>query len=646
MKKVLTSGLMIFMTLFLQAADHKQDILLTIGKQTVPLEEFKYIYERNNSNVQDPGNRKTPSEYIELFTNFKLKVLEAQSLGLDTTTDFRTELAGYRAELAAPYLTDISFQENQVLETYQRMKKEIHASHLLIALPDQPTPEDTLKALEKIRDIRHQIEQGLDFNEAAVRYSQDPSATANRGDLGWFTVFQMVYPFENAAFSTPPGQVSMPFRTRFGYHLVKVNDVRNSEGEILVAHIMISYPPEASPEQKEAASMKADTLYRQLLQGADFAELAMKYSDDKRTGSDGGKLPWFSRSQMIPEFANPSFSLKNNGDFTKPVDSGFGFHIIKRIDKKAVPPFEEVKNELQERIRKDSERSIHSKAAFISKLKNDYNFTRNQAAVDSLIDKSVKWFEDEKLKIPDIPEENPVLFSFADTVCKAEHWTGYLKKLSVTTELTNRQRMAALYGSWENEAILAYEDRNLEKKHPEFRSLMQEYHDGMLLFAISENKIWQRASADSAGLEAFYETNKFKYMWDDRYQGMIIRCISNEVKEKVETYLEEGIPLNEIYDLGNILPGQMVVTEGVWSEKENPVIDYYFRNGEKPRDWDDETGIVKAEKVAPVPKLLSETRGYHIADYQQFLEQKWIQELHRKYPVKVNKKLLKSLENE
>jgi peptidyl-prolyl cis-trans isomerase SurA len=525
------------------------------------------------------------------------------------------------------------------------MKKEIHASHLLITLPDQPPPEDTLTALEKISEIRRQIDKGLDFNEAAVRFSQDPSAAANRGDLGWFTVFQMVYPFENAAFTTAPGNVSMPFRTRFGYHLVKVNDIRDSEGEILVAHIMISYPPEASPEQKEAAFSKADTLYRRLTQGADFAELAMKYSDDKRTGSNGGQLPWFSRSQMIPEFANPSFNLEKNGDITKPVDSGFGYHIIKRIDKKAVPPFGEVKNELQERIRKDSERSIHSRTAFITKLKNEYNFTRNQAAVDALIEKSADWFRDEERMIPNIPEENPVLFSYADTVCKAEHWVEYLKKLSVTTELANPQRMAALYGSWENEAILAYEDRNLEKKHPEFRSLMQEYHDGMLLFAISEDKIWQRASADTAGLEAFYETNKFKYMWDDRYQGLVIRCISNEVKEKVETYLDAGIPVNEMYDLGHILPGQMVVTEGVWSEKENPVIDYYFRKGEKPKDWDDETGIVKAEKVPPVPKLLNETRGYHIADYQQFLEQKWIQELHRKYPVKVNKKLLKSLDN-
>ncbi len=636
---------MILAVLCLQAADNNQDILLTIGKQTVSLDEFKYIYERNNSNIQDPGNRKTPAEYLELFTNFKLKVLEAQNLGLDTTADFRTELAGYRTELAAPYLTDISYQESQVLETYQRMKKEVHASHLLITLPDQPAPEDTLNALEKIKDIRRQIEQGLDFNEAAVRYSQDPSAEANRGDLGWFTVFQMVYPFENAAFTTPSGKVSMPFRTRFGYHLVKVNDIRDSEGEILVAHIMISYPPEASPEQKNAAYLKADTLYRQLTRGADFAELAMKYSDDKRTGSNGGQLPWFSRSHMIPEFANPAFNLEKKGDITKPVDSGFGYHIIKQIDKKAVPPFEEVKNELQERIRKDSERSIHSRTVFISKLKNKYNYSRNQSVIDDLINKSAQWFRDENQRIPDIPEGNPVLFSFADTACRAEHWTGYLKKMSGTTELANPQRMASLYESWENEAILAYEDRNLEKKHPEFRSLMQEYHDGMLLFAISENKIWQRASADSAGLEAFYETNKFKYMWDDRYQGMIIRCISNEVKEKVEVYLDEGIPLNEMYDLGHILPGQMVVTEGVWSEKENPVIDYYFRKGEKPVDWDDETGIVKAEKVPPVPKLLNETRGYHIADYQQYLEQKWIQELHRKYPVKINKKLLKGLGN-
>ncbi len=469
--------------------------------------------------------------------------------GLDTTADFIKELAGYRTELAAPYLTDITFDDKLIEEMYKRMTKEVNASHILIALPENPSPEDTLAAYGKISEIRRQILGGLNFNEAAVKFSQDPSVSQNRGDLGWFTVFQMVYPFENAAYTTPPGEVSQPFLTRYGYHLLKVNDVRNSEGEMHVAHIMIGYIQGATPEQKESARQKADSIYNLLQQSGNFSELALKYSDDKRSASDGGDIPWFGRSFMIPEFSNPAFELKNNGDISKPVDSGFGYHIIKRLDHKPVPAFSEVKGEIQEKIKKDSDRSIYSKEAFINKLKHDYNFTRNQDAVDDILKKSVSWFQKENPEIPTELNNNPVLFSFADVTYSALQWAEYLRKMAVTSALSNPQRIAELYNMCENQSIIAYQDSHLEEKYPEFRSLMQEYHDGMLLFSISDSKIWQRASSDSAGLAVFYQTNKNKYMWEDRYKGMIVQCFNPDLKEKVENYIDEGIPLNEIYDM-------------------------------------------------------------------------------------------------
>jgi len=645
MKKLVSVSLLVFSVCFTLAAQKKQDVLVTIGKNPITRDEFKYIYERNNSNIQDPENKKTPSEYLQLFINFKLKVLEAQSLGMDTTADFTKELAGYRTELAAPYLTDISFDDKLIEETYNRMTKEVNASHILINLPENPTSEDTLEAYGKITEIRRQIAGGLNFNEAAVKYSQDPSVSQNHGDLGWFTVFQMVYPFEIAAYTTPPGEISQPFLTRYGYHLLKVNDIRKSEGEMHVAHIMIGYIQGATPEQKETARLKADSIYNLLKQGIGFSELVMKYSDDKRSVSDGGELPWFGRSSMIPEFSGPAFELKNNGDISKPVDSGFGYHIIKRLDHKPVPALGEVKSELLEKIKKDSERSIYSKEAYIIKLKHNYNFTRNQNAVDDILEKSITWFQKETPEIPAELNGNPVLFSFADNTYSAQQWAEYLRKMAVTSALSNPRRLAELYNMWENQSIIAYEDSHLEGKYPEFRSLMQEYHDGMLLFNISDSKIWQRASGDSAGLAVFYQTNKNKYMWEERYKGMIVKCPNPELKEKVESYLDQGIPLNEIFDMIHITPAAFNVTEGTWSEKENPVIEYYFMNGSKPKDWDENTGFVKAGKIPPEPKLLNEARGYHIADYQQYLEDKWIKELRKKYPVKINKKLLRTLDN-
>ena len=253
MRNILILGLLLTTLAGMAPAQEKKGALVTIGKTAITPDEFHRIYERNNANIQDPENKKTAREYLELFINFKLKVMEAMHLGMDTVQAFKTELEGYRNELSTPYLTNITFNDQLVKETYQRMLKEVNASHLLVEVPDGASPADTLAARKKIMEIREEILGGLDFGDAAVRYSQDPSAQANKGDLGWFTVFQMVYPFEEAAYTTPVGEVSMPVRTRFGYHLLKVNGIREAQGEIHVAHIMKIYAPDASPAQKEKA---------------------------------------------------------------------------------------------------------------------------------------------------------------------------------------------------------------------------------------------------------------------------------------------------------------------------------------------------------------------------------------------------------
>jgi peptidyl-prolyl cis-trans isomerase SurA len=643
MKKCFATGLLVLILGYGSYAQKKQNVLLTIGKEQVTLDDFLRVYERNNSNIQDSINKKTAVEYLELYTNFKLKVLEAKNAGMDTTAAFRKELAGYRTELAAPYLTDNKFDESLVKETYRRMLKEINASHIMISLSENAAPEDTMKVYARISDIREQIVKGLDFNEAARQYSEDPSAKTNGGDLGWFTVFQMVYPFETAAYSTPLGQISQPFRTRFGYHIIKVNDIRNAEGEIHVAHIMKMYPQNATDEQKAGARNKIDSLYLLIQGGADFATVARENSDEQRSAEKGGEMPWFNKLRMIPEFSNPSFELKNNGDVSKPIDSGFGFHIIKRLELKPVPSYEEAKRELEDRLRNEKERNTQSHEAFVSKLKSEYNFTASQPAIDEILKTSLASLRKEKPEIPAFQGENKTLFSFANSSFTTRNWKDYISKTDSISLPRDSTRLVEFFKSWENESLLAYEDAHLEEKYPEFRSLMEEYHDGMLLFDISEKKIWQRASTDTTGLEKFYEINKQKYLWPDRFRGMIVQCYNPEIRDQVEKYLETGIPISEMNDIMKLAPGNIQTTEGSWAKNDNPTVDYYIWNGPRPSDWNNRTGFVWGKMVPPEPKLLNEARGYHIADYQQYLEDQWISELRAKYRVKVNKKLLKTL---
>lgn len=620
-------------------AAKKEKVLLQIGGNRITLEEFMRIYDRNNSNIQDPENRKSVAEYLELYTNFKLKVLEAANLGMDTTRAFRDELAGYRSELAAPYLTDIQFNDSLVAETYRRMKREVNASHLMVSLSPEASPGDTLAAYNRISAIRSEILGGLDFKEAARKYSEDPSAAENQGLLGWFTVFQMVYPFERAAYSLGKEEVSLPVRTRFGYHLIRLNDVRDSQGEIQVAHIMKIYPEESTPEQKEQSRLALDSIRARVLAGEDFATLAAELSDDRQSAQNGGIMPWFTRGRMIREFSDPAFALEKDGDVSKPVDSGFGYHLIKRIALKPVPPFEEVETMIREQIKRDSERSSHSKQAFLNKLKEEYGFTEDGELIRSILEQSGPWLaakEDVKRTVPD---SSSVLFTFGGKSFTSGEWFQYLEKIVHTGSLNDPERLGNLFSSWQNELLMVYEDSRLGEKHPGFRSLLQEYHDGMLLFAISEDKIWKKASEDSLGLARFYETNKNKYLWPERFRGIVFGCPDAALKEEVEKYREAGIPPAEIRDL--VKTEALRIEEGTWAKGENPVIDYHAWDGSKPADWNESTGFVEGALIGPEPKLLSEARGYHIADYQEYLEKEWIRELRAKYPVKINKKLLK-----
>ncbi len=645
MRKLFFLLIFIGMNVPLVFSQKKQDVVVTIGNEKVLANDFRKVYERNNGNIVDPAEKKTPEQYLDLYVNFKLKVLEAQAMGLDTSQAFKEEFAGYRAELAAPYLTDVSYTEKLVEETYRRMTLEVNASHILVTFPQNPAPADTLAAYSRLTEIKAEIDGGLDFNEAASKYSQDPSASQNRGALGWFTVFQMVTPFEDAAFNTPVDKVSAPVRTRFGYHLIKVNDLREAKGEIKVAHIMKMFPPDITEEAKKSLRDSVNMIYKLLQNGGDFAHLAGVYSDDQRSAASGGEMPYFGRSRMIPEFSDPAFALSKDGDFTQPVETDFGFHIIKRIDLKPVPVFSEAKRELEDRIRRDPDRSTQSRELFIKKLKSDYLYRKNQEVVAKKIDVVTGWFKDGNLVVPEEINDSDVLFALDGRDFTAKDWFEYLSGLLVSATDAPHKIIENQYAAWEEFAIVQYEDGKLEEKYPEFKSLVQEYHDGLLLFAVSEKNIWQRASSDTLGLISFYETNKQKYMWGERYRGVIVACSNPDIKDDVEDKLDQGIPVAELYDMFDVDENLIQIEEGTWSRGDNKIVDFYVWNGVKPTDWDTESGFVKGDFIGTEPKLLEESRGFHISDYQQFLEEKWLRELKQKYTVKVNRRVLKAMDN-
>ncbi|MBN2634686.1 MAG: peptidyl-prolyl cis-trans isomerase [Prolixibacteraceae bacterium] len=626
----------IFSTLFLAILTisvfaQKEEILITIGNTEISKAEFERIYQKNNSNLYIDTDKKSPEEYLELFIDFKLKVIEAQHLKMDTSSAFINELNGYRKELAAPYLTDVKYDEKLVHEIYERMNTAINASHILLTLDANATLEEEEKVLERLKKIRQEILDGKNFEDAAFEYSEDPSAKENRGYIGYFTAFQMVTPFENGVFNTPAGQISEPIRSQYGYHLVKVADVTVNKGEIQVAHIMKAFPQNMTPEIKQQIKAEIDSLYNELQNGADFTELAKENSDDDQSASQGGIQQWFTIGRMIPEFAIPAFALENDGDYTKPVETPYGYHIIKRLALRPIPPFEELKAEIESRIKRDPLRTENSKKVFVEKLKNEYGFSENMEGI-------------EKIKTLTIGAANSAnnfpLFTIDGIEFGLDEFNAYLKEKKITSG-----NYYPNYEKWVENEITLLEDSRLEEKYPDFRYMVQEYHDGILLFNISEEKIWNYASQDSIGLMEFYEKNKNNHLWGERFKGLIVSCKNLETREKADLYFSENLLPTEIADMINQDENLISITEGAWEKGSNPVVDYYIWNQPEPENFNSELTFVRGDIIKPEPKTLEEARGLFISDYQKHLEEKWIQELRKKYKVKVNKKLLKTIDD-
>ena len=610
------------------AKAQKNDVLITIEKTEITRQEFERIYRKNNQNLLEQSDIKSPKDYLDMYINFKLKVVEAMNLKMDTSKAFIEELAGYRKELAAPYLTDMQYDEKLIKELYQRMKTEVDASHILLRLPENATPEQEQAVLTKINSIREEILNGREFNDAAAEYSEDPSAKNNGGNLGYFTAFQMVTPFENAAFTTPEGEISKPVRSSFGYHLIKVHGVRENQGEIQVAHIMKMFPQGQPDFDKSQLKSEIESIYQEILNGADFAEMAKKHSDDQRSAAQGGEMPWFSAGRMIPEFSKPAFALQNIGDISKPVETAFGFHIINKTGQKPVPPLEEVRADIEARIKRDPERSNSTRKVFIEKLKNEYGFEKiseNAAKINAL-------------NINENDQENLLLFSFSKNNYYLNDFKKFIHNENITTGSYSNH-----FNDWMNAEIIAYEDAHLEEKYPDFRYLMQEYHDGLLLFNIMEEKIWKFAAEDTLGLQNFYQKNKKKFNWEERFKGLIITCKNIETREEAEKYFEANMPVQEIEDLLNKEEQAIKNESGAWEKGTNSTVDYFVWDGTKPSEINPELTFIRGDLIPPEPKTLDEARGLYISEYQNFLEKTWLKELRKKYKVKVNRKLLKSI---
>ena len=636
MKKYL---LLLFITLNLNS--FSQEVLLEIENDKITLDEFSHIFNKNNDN--EKIDKEYLDEYIELFINFKLKVKEAKNLGFDTVATFIDELNGYRKQLAKPYLRDDNFNDELFDEALERIQFDINANHILININDENNDE----ALNKINDIRREIINGnISFEDAAVKYSDDKSAKENKGNLGYFTAFMMVYDFETAAYTTDINDISKPVKTKYGYHIIKVNERRKAVGERKVAHIMFKTGKNAKPDKINDAQNKINKTYDLLKNGDRFAEVAERFSEDRSTAVKGGVLPPFGVGKMVSEFESQAFKLNSPGDFSEPFRTDFGWHIVMLLEDFPVVLNDDLYLKVKTGIERDS-RSKLSSEFMAKKLKDQYKLKVYKENFNSLRRAAVKdvqkttWDGKNALDL-----DNP-LFKIESMIFYQNDFTDYILK-----NQKNNNNFDNLYLDFLDKSLFVYEESQLENKYPDFKVLLNEYREGILLFDLTNKNVWKKAVEDSLGLIKYFSDNSDSYQWEKRLSASIYTCIDLSTAKKVKSLLyklnrgsiensailekiNKDSPLNLSIESNNFLSGD---------NKYVDMIDWKKGISKDIVTDDGSYVIINVNEVLPAGNMtLNAVKGKVISDYQKFLDDQWILFLRDKYKYSVNKDLIYTL---
>ena len=570
----------------------QDQVLMTINNQPIMASEFLYIYEKNNQ--ESSLDKKTMDEYLDLFINFKLKVTEAIAQGVDTTDAFKKELAGYRAQATPKYLQDNEAIDSLVVLSYNRMAKIRRASHIAVQCAPDADEATVAAAKARIDSIRERVTVGIpvkvkkgrktitvqeaeDFNEAAVLYSEEPSAKQTRGELGWIQPFRYVYSFEDAVYTTPVGEVTPVFRSPYGFHIAKVQGERDFE-EVHASHIM-KMTPMGDLQRMADAQLAMDSIYNLAIQAnANFAALAQANSEDRGSAMRGGDLGWFGRGAMVQPFEDITFGMEI-GQISKPFQTRYGIHISKLHEKRGIQPLDSIRGQILRQVQRDQRMQI-AEQSFIDKTRAEYN----------------------------LPAE------------------------------------------MSNEEVKAYADAHLEEKYSELRNLVNEYHDGILLFDVSLREVWDKASQDVEGLTAFFKANKKNYVWDaPRFKGHIIYAKDETSAKVAKQIIKTADPdsvmsyLNQRVNVDSVL--YVKVERGIWTAGKSAAADKY---GFKLKDAEytpkeDFPIVIAVGKVIKAPQVYTDDRAKVVTDYQDFLEKTWVANLREKYSWSINQEVWNSI---
>ena len=626
--------------------------LFTYGTNSVSKEEFLKAFEKNNTPANSSGREKDIRNYLELYTRFKLKVQEAYAMKLDTLVIQQPDVQNFRKQIEEPYLTDNNELKRLCEEAFNRSQKDIHLAHIFIPFrmefisnPFANLPvsaADSLSALKKINEAYDKIMKGEDFGTVALAYSADPSAASTKGDMGFITVFSLPYALENIAYGLSPGKVSTPYKSSAGYHIFKNLEERPAAGKMKVSQILIAFDKNAGPSARANAKKLADSLYGALTRGAAFDKMAMNFSYDKQTNLAGGLMPVVSIGVYDRSFEEAVFALKKNGEITRPFETENGFHIVKRLEYISVEQlFSDAYPAIKVAVDQDkranlARRSFEKKARMQTEMKKTgFNPSELWRYTDSSLNK--KQFNSSAISA------NTVLLEFPKEKLTTSDW---IKYASGTPTLTSAEKYPQVWDEFETAKAVEYYRLHLDEFSPEYRQQFREFMEGNLLFEIMERKVWSVSSSDTAGLRKYYNQHKSSYQWQKSADVIMFNAADSMTAVKNRKQLSarpaswkklaDASEGNVLADSGRVEWSQIPVKEtAIRAGLITPVV----VNEDRTASF---TYVIRLYPQS-TQRSFNDARGLVMNDYQKEIEEKWIEELKKKYPVKVDEGVLESI---
>ena len=643
---MLTKNFNVVIFLFLSfclTAQSNDEVLIKVGNTDVKVSEFKYIYEKNNGANAD-YSAASVNEYLDLYTKFKLKVEKAKEMKLDTISALKSELEGYRKQLASSYLIDKEVTEFLLKELYDRMKTDVEFSHIFIPVAENATQAARDQAIAKLNDVKSKLAAGLSFEMAAKDFSEDKTTSSKGGNMGYYTAKlpSGFYDLETAIYTTPVGQVSNVVSSKIGYHIVKVTNTRPARGIIEVAHILLT------PEQRGLA----DSLYYEIQSGKDFDLLVFNYSQDKSTSKNGGKLPPFGINTYDAAFETAAYGINKDGGVAKPAITKSGWHIIKRISRAEQDSYELFVRKMKSQINKDT-RFDAAKIKLIEDIKKSAGFKEDANELARFTAAQNEDFYSYKWN-PASDVSTKMLFSLGgNEVFSVKEFADYCKKNTKTRLKYDKTKpltevVGELYTEYVNESAMDFEEKSLEIKYPDFKSLMREYEEGILLFEATKINVWDKANQDTVGLQNFYQTVKTNYTWEPKAKlsSFVINTQDAKLANKIYDFAKKNTvekTLSKFNKKAKILE----VSEKEVEQTDNSLDGMSMIAGSISGLILDKTKGHVFSKITSItpskPKTLAEARGYVVADYQDYLEKAWMKQLNMEFNVITYKEVLSKL---